>query len=91
MEVSQMTQVQGELATTGEPGRKLAWDEFFFPLQRIDRLDEKVTMQFGEIRRELGTRIDGLDSRLDSLRAWAIGLLFTLLAGFGGVIFSLRR
>lgn len=74
-----------------KPRRKLAPNEFFFLLWRIDRLDEKVAIQFGELRRELGARIDGLDFRLDSLRAWAIGLLFTLLAGFGGVIFSLRR
>jgi len=48
-------------------------------------------MQFREVRRELGAQIDGVDSRLDSLRVWVIGLLFTLLAGFGGVIFSLHR
>lgn len=40
-----VAEAQLEMAATGgsEPGRRFASDEFFFLLQRIDRLDEKLT------------------------------------------------
>ncbi len=58
--------VTKEIAATSEPpgGRRtrmrLVSEEFFFLLQRIDRLDEKLS---GEIKAQ-GERIDRLDEKL---------------------------
>jgi tetrahydromethanopterin S-methyltransferase subunit G len=78
-----------------EPARRFASDEFFFLLQRIDRLDEKLTARIDAVGEKLTTRIEAVGQKLsrdiDSLQSWAIGLLFTLLAGFAGVIIALLR
>jgi hypothetical protein len=74
-----------------KPERRAAPDEFFLLLWQVGCRTNKTAMRFGKIRRRLSARADDLDSGVDSLRAWAAGSLFTLLAGFGGVIFSLRR
>lgn len=71
-----------ETAATGEPPRNLASPEFFFLLQRIDRLDEKFT---GEIRR----LEDKFDKKIDSLKFWVIGAVITIAVGFAGVIVTL--
>lgn len=102
-------EAQPEVAAGGEPGRRFASDEFFFLLQRIDRLDEKMTARIDAVMAridavdgKLTARVDAVDGKLtaridevrrdlDGLRTWAIGLLFTVLAGFGGVIVALLR
>jgi hypothetical protein len=119
VEVAEVVPVGGaqiEVAATGtagESGRRFASEEFFFLLQRIDRLDEKLTARTDSLEQKLTARIDGVEQKLtaridgveqkltaridgvehklDSLRAWAIGLLLTLLAGFAGVIVALLR
>lgn len=73
-----------EAAAANEPPGRLASPEFFFLLQRIDRLDEKLSR---EIREET-TR---LEAKLDAAKFWAIGLLVTTIVGFAGVIFALLR
>ncbi len=50
----------GEFSGDGGPPRNLASPEFFFLLQRIDRLDEKLT---GEIK-FLDNKITALDNKL---------------------------
>lgn len=89
-----------ETAATSEPpgGRRgrlrLASQEFFFLLQRIDRLDEKLS---GEIKAQ-GVRIDRLDEKINALNEkinnkfnnltfWAVGILVTIIAGFLGLLF----
>jgi len=95
-------EAQPEVAAGGEPGRRFASDEFFFLLQRIDRLDEKVMgridavmARIDAVDARLTARIDAVDADLsrdiDSLRTWAIGPLFAVLVGFGGVIVALLR
>ncbi|GEA14800.1 RepA / Rep+ protein KID [Moorella sp. E308F] len=49
-------EVLKEIAATNEPPNRLASSEFFFLLQRIDRLDEK-----------LSGRVDGLQEKIDRL------------------------
>lgn len=102
-------EAQVEAAAGGEPGRRFASDEFFFLLQRVDRLDEKVTSRIDAVMAridavdaKLTARVDAVDGKLaaridevrrdlDGLRTWAVGLLFTVLAGFSGVIVALLR
>lgn len=86
-----------EIAATNEPPRGLASPEFFFLLQRIDRLDEKLS---GEIKGEIG-RIDQkftgeirrledkFDKKMDSIKFWTIGAVMTIIVGFAGVIVTL--
>lgn len=69
-----------EVAATNEPPNRLASPEFFFLLQRIDRLDEK-----------LSARIDRVEEKLDNVKLWAIGAVVTLIAGFTGVIIALMQ
>ncbi|OIQ61191.1 apolipoprotein A1/A4/E domain protein [Moorella thermoacetica] len=60
-----------EIAATNEPPHTLASPEFFFLLQRIDRLDEKLTREIrdGDQRsEELITAVDQkLTQRIDAL------------------------
>lgn len=76
--------VTKEIAATSEPpgGRRtrmrLASEEFFFLLQRIDRLDEKLS---GEIK--------SLENKLNGLVFWAIGTIVAVVVGFAGVIATL--
>lgn len=77
-----------EMAATSEqpPGnespRHLVSQEFFFLLQRIDRLDEKLTGRIDHVEEKLGERID-------NLRFWAIGAVIAIIAGFAGTIVTL--
>lgn len=93
-------EAEAGVAAVGEPGRRFASDEFFFLLQRVDRLDEKLTGRIDALDAKLTARIDAVDSKLtaridevrrelDGLRTWAVGLLFTMVAGFAGVIAAL--
>ncbi|WP_207707638.1 hypothetical protein [Desulfofundulus thermobenzoicus] len=73
-----------EIAATSEqspgsmPPRGLVSQEFFFLLQRIDRLDEK-----------LSARMDKMDDKLNNIRLWAISTVVAILVGFIGVIATL--
>lgn len=111
--MTSVSEAQVEVAAGGESGRRFASDEFFFLLQRIDRLDEKLTARIDAVDARLMGRIDAVEAKLtaridavdakltarvdevrrdlDGLRTWAIGLLFTMLAGFAGVIVALLR
>jgi len=95
-----------ETAATSEPPNRLASPEFFFLLQRIDRLDEKLSREIKEVDLKLTARIDNLDeklsreikevevrldAKLDTLRFWTIGAVITLIAGFAGVIIALLQ
>ncbi|MBC7339677.1 MAG: hypothetical protein H5U04_07465 [Firmicutes bacterium] len=119
------TRAQADAAAAGEPVRRFASEEFFFLLQRIDRLDEKltaridgvdeklmaridaVTARIDTVDAKLTARIDGVEARLlaridtvdvkieklrdqvDGLRYWIIGLVATMLLGFGGMIVTM--
>ncbi|MDN5362080.1 MAG: hypothetical protein PWP70_1127 [Moorella sp. (in: firmicutes)] len=56
-----------EIAATNEPPHTLASPEFFFLLQRIDRLDEKLTQEIraGDHRSE--ERVNVVEQRIDML------------------------
>lgn len=95
-----------EIAATNEPHHTLASPEFFFLLQRIDKLDEtltkeikdgvqKLAQEIKESNQRLENRIDKLDEKFDgkltTLNYFAAGALFTLLTGFIGIIVALLR
>jgi len=71
-------ETQKETASAGEPPRRLVSGEFFFLLNRIDRLDEKISAKLDDMHKEMG-----------GINRWAFGLLVTMLVGFGGVIVTL--
>ncbi len=90
------------LQGTSSPPRGLASPEFFFLLQRIDRLDEKLSGEIraldeklsGEMKTQearLNERIDRLDDKLSNLKLWMVGMLVTVIVGFGGVIVALLQ
>lgn len=87
-----------EIAATNEPPSRLASSEFFFLLQRIDRLDEKLSTRIDRVDEKLSGRINRLEEkidrvqdRLDTVKLWAIGAVITLIAGFAGVIITLLQ
>ncbi|MGI9951303.1 hypothetical protein V3F56_02985 [Moorellaceae bacterium AZ2] len=87
-----------EIAATNEPPNRLASPEFFFLLQRIDRLDEKLSARIDRVDEKLSSRINRLEEkidrvqdRLDAVKLWAIGAVITLIAGFTGVIIALLQ
>ncbi len=64
-----------EIAATNEPPRTMASAEFFFLLQRIDRLDEKLTKEIRDgdqnseerisaVEQKLSQRIDAVEQKL---------------------------
>ncbi|MGB9858887.1 MAG: hypothetical protein ACPLQP_02990 [Moorellaceae bacterium] len=53
-----------EVAATNEPPNRLASPEFFFLLQRVDRLDEKLSREIKEVDLKLSAKIDSLDEKL---------------------------
>ncbi|MEW5932082.1 MAG: hypothetical protein AB1816_00660 [Bacillota bacterium] len=63
-----MSDAKLEAAATGESGRRLASEEFFFLLQRIDRLGEKIALQIGELRAEMRSEVSALCGGMSSLR-----------------------
>ncbi len=73
-----------ETAATSEPpgGRRgrlrLASQEFFFLLQRIDRLDEKLTGEVKALDERVNARIDRLDEKLSGEIKTLDGKLNTL-------------
>jgi chromosome segregation ATPase len=67
--VAALSEVKLEAAATGEPGRRLVPEEFFFLLQRIDRLDEKLALQIGELRAEMRTEVSALRGEMNALRS----------------------
>lgn len=82
-----------ETAATGEPPRGLASPEFFFLLQRIDRLDERVNARIDQLDEKLSgeikTETRRLDEKLDGLKFWAIGTVVAVVVGFAGTIIAL--
>jgi len=87
------TAATSEQPPGNEPPRHLVSQEFFFLLQRIDRLDEKFTERIDRVESKLTGRIDHveekLSERIDNLRFWVIGMLITVIAGFIGTIVTL--
>ena len=69
-----------------EPPRHLVSQEFFFLLQRIDRLDEKFTERIDRLRTELRQEMGDVKQEISSLRFWTIGAVITVIAGFIGTI-----
>ncbi|WP_207707599.1 hypothetical protein [Desulfofundulus thermobenzoicus] len=72
-----------------EPPRHLVSQEFFFLLQRIDRLDEKFTERIDRLRTELRQEMGDVKQEISSLRFWTIGAVITVIAGFIGTIVTL--
>ncbi|GEA14836.1 MAG: hypothetical protein PWP72_1999 [Thermoanaerobacter sp.] len=67
-----------ETATAGDHPHRLVSEEFFFLLNRLDRLDEKLSAKLDDMHREMG-----------GINRWAFSLLVTMLVGFGGIIVTL--
>jgi|GEM_PF-1432005 tetrahydromethanopterin S-methyltransferase subunit G len=61
--VSKMSEEAKKDTVTEFPYR-VASPEFFFLLQRIDRLDEKLTARIDEVDKKLTARIDEVDKKL---------------------------
>ncbi|MGI9951298.1 hypothetical protein V3F56_02960 [Moorellaceae bacterium AZ2] len=80
-----------EVAATNEPPNRLASPEFFFLLQRIDRLDEKLSARMDGLDQKLSARIDKVEGKLENVRLWAIGAVITLIVGFAGIIITLLQ
>ncbi|QGP93409.1 hypothetical protein MGLY_28170 [Neomoorella glycerini] len=88
-----------ETATTGDHPHRLVSEEFFFLLNRIDRLDEKMSLKFEEMREEITDvrkevndvrkEINDVRKEIGGISRWAFGLLATMLVGFAGVIVTL--
>ncbi|BCV20408.1 hypothetical protein [Moorella sp. Hama-1] len=74
-----------ETASAGEPPHRLVSEEFFFLLNRIDRLDEKMSAGFSEVRKEL----TDVRKEIVGVHRWSFGLLVTMLVGFASVIVTL--
>ncbi|WP_172613921.1 hypothetical protein [Moorella sp. E308F] len=53
-----------EIAATNEPPRTLASPEFFFLLQRLDRLDEKLTKEIRDGDQKSEERISAVEQKL---------------------------
>jgi len=71
---------------------RVASPEFFFLLQRIDRLDEKLTAEIAAVRQEIRTTEMALRGEIAALRKevsgtlrWVIGLVLTTLGLVLGV------
>jgi len=64
VEVAPVGEAQVEVAAGGESGRRFASDEFFFLVQRIDRLDEKLTARVDAVDAKLVGRIDAVEAKL---------------------------
>lgn len=63
--------------------------EFFFLLQRIDRLDEKLSGEIKSLDEKLSGEIKSLENKLNGLVFWAIGTIVAIVVGFAGVIATL--
>jgi len=68
-------EVLKEVAATNEPPNRLASSEFFFLLQRIDRLDEKLSgridrldEKIDRVDEKLSTRINRLEEKIDRVQ-----------------------
>ncbi len=87
-----MAEAQVEMAAAGEPGRRFASDEFFFLLQRIDRLDEKLTAQGAALNDKLTGELKEVQRGLNGTLRWTIGLAvacFGVMAGVLAVLIAL--
>ncbi|KYH30723.1 hypothetical protein [Neomoorella mulderi] len=73
-----MEETKKETASAGDPSHRLVSEEFFFLLNRIDRLDEKLSAKLDDMHKEMG-----------GINRWAFSLLVTMLVGFGGIIVTL--
>lgn len=97
-----------EVAATREkrPNYRLASQEFFYLVERIDRLDEKLTNKIESLNKSLDTKltdeiksldtkltgkIESLDTKFNTIQQWMIGVLVALIVGFGGIIAVLMR
>lgn len=85
-------ETQKETASAGDPPHRLVTDEFFFLLNRIDRLDEKMSLKFEDMRKEITDvrkEVNDVRKEIGGISRWAFGLLVTMLVGFAGVIVTL--
>jgi len=64
------------------PERKPDW--FYFLIQRIDNVERNLLAEFKE-------EISKLDTKIDGVTRWVIGLLITVIIGFGGIIAALLK
>lgn len=86
-------EVQRETASTNETSRGLISQEFFFLLQRMDRLDEKFSAEIKRMDDKFSSEIRRLEGKLDRKLGnlfWAtMGVIVTLAVGLGGIIITL--
>ena len=59
---------------------RVASPEFFFLLQRIDRLDEKLSARIDQVETKLSARIDQVEGKLKPLFWTTIGIVLASLA-----------
>ncbi|KFD42185.1 hypothetical protein HX99_00045 [Peptococcaceae bacterium SCADC1_2_3] len=59
---------------------RVASPEFFFLLQRIDRLDEKLSARIDQVEGKLSARIDQVEGKLKPLIWATLGIVLASLA-----------
>jgi hypothetical protein len=82
-------EVRREIAATGEVPPELPPHWFLYLVERMDRMENNLRAEFrdelGSVKQEIGR----LDGKIDGVHRWSIGLMVTMLLGFGGLIATL--
>ncbi|MQL52773.1 hypothetical protein GFC01_10965 [Desulfofundulus thermobenzoicus] len=78
-----------ETAATGELPPELPPHWFLYLVERMDRMENNLRSEF---RQELGgirQDVNEVRQEMRGVYRWSIGLLVTMLLGFGGIIATL--
>lgn len=82
-----------EIAATNEPPRGLVSQEFFFLLQRMDRMEERLSGEIKQTNKELSSEIKRVEEKLSERTAKIISrtttLIITVVLGCAGIIVTL--
>ncbi|RKO68024.1 hypothetical protein [Desulfofundulus salinus] len=85
-----------EVAATGEQSPEVPPHWFLYLMERMDRMENNLRSEFrqelGGIRQEfngLKQEVNDIRQEMHGIYRWSIGLLVTMLLGFGGIIATL--
>jgi hypothetical protein len=71
----------------------LASGEFLYLIDRIDRLDEKLTSKIDgridALDEKVTVKIDNLNDRFTAVQQWMVGLIIAVLVGAGAIVITL--
>ncbi|MDQ0286378.1 hypothetical protein J2Z49_001492 [Desulfofundulus luciae] len=77
-----------ETAAAAEPP-ELPPHWFLYLVERMDRMENNLRSEFREEFGGVKQEINGLRQELHGIYRWSIGLLMTMLLGFGGIVVTL--